>query len=101
MGKKNEDNSLKGEFPCVLSLKHQSAVFPMAQQRVALAAFKSKQKNCRFLNENTEQFNSGSRVGVISRPSYIYIFTGALTVLRYTHTGSSRDGHIAANSVIV
>ena len=31
----------------------------------------------------------------------IYKFTGALTVLRYTHTGSSRDGHIAANSVIV
>lgn len=85
-----------------MSLKHQRAVFPMAQQRVGLvAAFKSKQKNYRFLNGNTEQFNSGSRVGVISRPSYIYIFTGALTVLRYTHTGSSRDGHIAANSVIV
>lgn len=28
----------------------------------------------------------------------IYKFTGALTVLRYTHTGSSRDGHRAANS---
>ena len=37
MGKKNEDKSLKGEFPCVLSLKHKRAVFPMAQQRVGLA----------------------------------------------------------------
>lgn len=85
----------------MLFLEHQSAVFPMAQQRVGLADFKSKQKNCRFLNENTEQFNSGSRVGVISRLSYICIFTGALTVLRYTHTGSSRDRQRAANSFMV
>lgn len=73
----------------------------MAQQRVDFAAFKSKLENYRSISTKTPN-------SLIAVPDWallvalaIYVVTGGLTVLSYTHTGSPRDREKAADSFMI